>query len=61
LWVTTAIDKRSQYYDVIEDIQKTSLDPYVTFRSGYTQRRANDIKKARIARDAAWAKAKVGQ
>lgn len=57
MWAVTAVDTRSQYYNVIEDIQKTSLDPYVTFRSGYTQRRANDIKKARAARDAALAKA----
>lgn len=59
LWTITAVDTRSDNWDVIEDIQKTSLDPYVTFRSAYTQKRANDIKKARAARNAAWAKAKA--
>jgi len=59
LWAITAVDTRSDHYDLIEDIQKSSLDPYVTFRSAYGQRRANDIKKARAARDAALAKAKA--
>lgn len=59
LWTVTAIDTRSKYYDIIEDIQKTSLDPYVTFRSAYGQRRANEIKKARAARAAAWEKSGV--
>lgn len=56
LWTVTVVDTRSQYYNVIEDIQKTSLDPYVTFRSAYKQRRANDIKKARAARAKVWEK-----
>jgi len=59
LWTVTAVDTRSQYYNVIEDIQKTSLDPYVTFKSAYKQRRVNDVKKARAARNAAWEKAKA--
>ena len=59
LWTVTVVDTRSKYYDIIEDIQKTSLDPYVTFRSAYGQRRANEIKKARAARNAAWEKAGV--
>jgi phospholipid-binding lipoprotein MlaA len=54
IWSVTAVDTRSEYYDLIEDIEKTSLDPYVTFRSGYNQRRANDNKKARAARDKVW-------
>lgn len=61
LWSVTAVDTRNQYYNVIEDINKTSLDPYVTFRSAYKQRRANDVKKARAARDAAWEKAKAAK
>ena len=61
LWAVTAVDTRSDNWDLIADIQKTSLDPYVTFRSAYTQKRANDIKKARAARDAAWAKAKAAK
>lgn len=57
LGATMALDKRSEYYNVIEDIERSSLDPYVTFRSGYIQKRANDIKKARIDRTNAWQKA----
>lgn len=59
LWAITAVDTRSDKYDLIEDIQKTSLDPYVTFRSYYTQHRAAKIKKARAARNAALEKAKA--
>ncbi len=61
LWTITAVDTRSDLFDVIEDVRKSSLDPYVTFRSAYSQRRANDIKKARAARNAAWEKAKGSQ
>lgn len=61
LWTITAVDTRSDNYDLIEEIQKTSLDPYVTFRSAYTQRRAQNIKKARAARNAAWEKAKAAR
>ncbi len=59
LWTITAVDTRSDKYDLIEDIKKTSLDPYVTFRSYYNQHRADHIKKARAARKAALAKAKA--
>jgi phospholipid-binding lipoprotein MlaA len=59
VWSVTAIDTRNHYWNTIEDIYTTSIDPYATFRSGYLQRRANDIKKARTARDAAWKKAKA--
>jgi phospholipid-binding lipoprotein MlaA len=59
LWSITAVATRSDKFDLIEDIQKTSLDPYVTFRSYYTQHRVNSIKKARAARDAALVKAKA--
>jgi len=58
LWATTAINARSENYDLIQDVYRTSLDPYATFRSGYVQRRANDNKKARVARDKAWQKIK---
>ncbi len=59
LWTVTVVDTRSQYYNIIEDINKSSLDPYVTFRSGYTQHRASEIKKARAARSCAWERAKA--
>ena len=59
LWSITAVDTRSDKFDLIEDIQKTSLDPYVTFRSYYNQHRAAHIKKARAARAAALAKARA--
>lgn len=46
---TTAVDKRSQNYKLIEDVKRDSLDPYSTFRSGYLQRRASEVKRARQA------------
>ena len=57
LWATAAVDARSENYNLINDVYKSSLDPYVTFRSGYVQRRANEIKKARADRKASWKKA----
>lgn len=53
LWGVTAIDTRSQNYDLLEDVYRTSLDPYATFRSGYTQKRNSANKKAGAARDKA--------
>ncbi len=57
LWSVTALDTRSDNYDLLEDINKSSLDPYVTLRSYYIQHRNNSIEKARAARKAAQAKA----
>jgi phospholipid-binding lipoprotein MlaA len=47
---TAAIDARSRNMDLIDDVYRTSLDPYATFRSGYMQKRAADIKRAKAAR-----------
>lgn len=49
-WGATAIDTRSQNMKLIDDIYATSLDPYSTFRSGYTQHRAADIRRAKRER-----------
>ncbi len=35
----TAVDARSRNLELVDDIYETSLDPYATFRSAYTQRR----------------------
>lgn len=43
----TIIDARSRNYDLINEIYRNSLDPYATFRSGYLQRRASEISKAK--------------
>lgn len=48
----TIVDKRSQLYTVINDVQRTSLDPYATFRSGYMQRRVAEIRKAMAVHEA---------
>jgi phospholipid-binding lipoprotein MlaA len=37
------IDTRYQYDPIIQDVQKNSLDPYVTYREAYRQRRAAEI------------------
>jgi len=50
LWSATAVEKRSENMKLIDDIYASSLDPYATFRSGYTQKRAADVKRAKEAR-----------
>lgn len=50
LWGATAVEKRSENMKLIDDIYASSLDPYATFRSGFTQKRASEIKRAREAR-----------
>ncbi len=39
----TVIDGRAQTLDLIDEIYDTSLDPYATIRSAYTQRRLAEI------------------
>jgi ABC-type transporter lipoprotein component MlaA len=36
---------------LIDDIYRSSLDPYSTFRSGYLQKRRADVNKAKAARN----------
>lgn len=50
MWGVTAVDKRSQNMKLIDDIYASSLDPYSTFRSGYTQHRTSDINRAKMQR-----------
>lgn len=50
MWGVTAVDKRSQSMKLIDDIYATSLDPYSTFKSGYTQHRSSEIRRAKVAR-----------
>jgi phospholipid-binding lipoprotein MlaA len=52
-WGVTAIDQRSQNMKLIDDVYSTSLDPYATFRSLYTQKRVTDVKRAHDARQKA--------
>ena len=52
MWGTTAIDTRSRNMKVIDDIYSSSIDPYSTFRSAFTQHRAADIRRAKDARAA---------
>jgi phospholipid-binding lipoprotein MlaA len=44
---TTAVDARTGALDQIDQINKTALDPYATFRSLYRQHRASQIAAAR--------------
>lgn len=53
MWSATAIDTRSRNAKLIDDIYETSLDPYSTFRSAFTQKRASDIRRAKAAREKA--------
>lgn len=57
MWTATAIDKRSTNMKLLDDIYGSSLDPYATFRSGYTQKRVEDIRRAKAARAKAIEKA----
>ena len=40
----TAIDGRSRSLDLVDEIERTSLDPYATIRSAYLQRRESLIE-----------------
>ncbi len=49
-WARTglnALDARERYLDPIDQIKKTALDPYATFRSLYRQHRQGEITKMR--------------
>ena len=49
-WTKTALgalDERSRLLDAIEQVKKTALDPYATFRSLYRQNRAGKLEKLR--------------
>jgi len=41
------VDLREQALDPIDNVRRTALDPYATFRSLYRQHRASEIEKAR--------------
>lgn len=43
----TALNTRSEKYELLEDINNNSLDPYATIRSGYTQSRDAEVRKVR--------------
>jgi phospholipid-binding lipoprotein MlaA len=43
----SAIDARERVLDTVDNIKKTALDPYATFRSLYRQNRASTIDKVR--------------
>lgn len=38
------IDRRSRTIELTDEVERTSIDPYATFRSGYSQYRENEIK-----------------
>ncbi len=40
----TVVDTRENLLDTLDDVQRTSLDPYATLRSAYRQRRQADIE-----------------
>jgi len=42
----TVVDTREQLIDVLDAVQKESLDPYATIRSAYRQRRAAEISNS---------------
>ncbi len=42
-----AVDTRERLIDPIDDIKRTALDPYATFRSLYRQNRASEVERTR--------------
>jgi len=46
---TNAVDQRARNYDVIEDIERSSLDFYAATRSLYRQRRADEIANGKAS------------
>jgi phospholipid-binding lipoprotein MlaA len=42
----TVVDTRESLIDVLDDVQRTSLDPYATLRSAYRQRRNAEIRNS---------------
>ena len=43
----TAVETRERLIDPVDQVKKTALDPYATFRSLYTQNRASAIAETR--------------
>ena len=41
----TALDERERFLDPVEQVKKTALDPYATFRSLYRQNRTGKLEK----------------
>jgi phospholipid-binding lipoprotein MlaA len=50
----TAVDTREGLIEPIDEVRRTSLDPYATFRSAYRQIRATEIANTRRAPPAAF-------
>lgn len=49
----TIVDARSRNGKLIDEIYDSSIDPYVTFRSAYTQKRISDIRRGEASRQKA--------
>ena len=47
--VLNVVDKRTNFLDVVEQVKKTALDPYATFRSLYRQNRNSELEKLRAS------------
>lgn len=46
----TGLDAREGTLDLLDEINRTSLDPYAAIRSLYTQRRADEIRNGKLAK-----------
>jgi phospholipid-binding lipoprotein MlaA len=46
-YAVSAVDQRERVLDAVDQIKKTALDPYATFRSLYRQHRASEIEETR--------------
>jgi phospholipid-binding lipoprotein MlaA len=46
-YALSAVDSRERVLDAVDQIKKTALDPYATFRSLYRQHRESEIQRVR--------------
>jgi phospholipid-binding lipoprotein MlaA len=47
LYVAKAIDSRTSILDVTDEIERTSLDPYASYRSLYLQKRRGEVRNGK--------------
>ena len=47
LYVAKALDSRSSILDITDEIDRTSLDPYASYRSLYLQNRRNEVNNGK--------------
>lgn len=47
--IVTVLDKKEEFMDFLNGVEETSLDPYATLRSVYTQSRVDEIRNGKVS------------